>query len=97
MNIEERLSRLEILFSEIKSDQDAGGYLTIAQASKYLSVCSRTIRRAILSGKLRAYNIAESDAKKAWRIRQADLEAFAKASPNDVVPAKKYTSKFLGI
>lgn len=101
MNIEERLAKLENLFSEIETRLDTqrlvSGYLTVDQASEYLSVSSRTIRRAILSGKLRAYNLTESESKKSWRIAREDLENFAKANPSHVAPAKKYTSKFLGI
>lgn len=54
---------------------EAGCYLTIAEAALRVRVCERTIRRAIASGELRAGRAwAASRSRGALRIRPIDLD-----------------------
>lgn len=54
---------------------EAGCYLTIAEAAQRVRVCERTIRRAIASGELRAGRArAASRSRGALRIRPVDLD-----------------------
>jgi excisionase family DNA binding protein len=62
---------------------EAGEYLTIAEAARRVRVCERTIRRAIDSGSLRAGRArAARFSRGAIRIRPADLDCWLFDEPD---------------
>ena len=62
---------------------EAGEYLTIAEAARRVRVCERTIRRAITSGSLRAGRArASQPSRGAIRIRPADLDRWLFDDPD---------------
>jgi excisionase family DNA binding protein len=57
--------------------EPSGEYLTIAEAARRVRCCERTIRRAIVSGALRAGRIrGECASRGGFRIRPADLKSW---------------------
>lgn len=57
--------------------------LTIGQASLYLKVCDKTIRRLIKSEKLKASKVGRT-----WRIRKVDIDEFLYKTQNCVEDRK---------
>ena len=45
--------------------------MTVAQASEYLKVCDKTVRRLIARKELAASKVGSS-----WRIRKADIDGY---------------------
>lgn len=64
---------------------EAGQYLTIAEAARRVRCCERTIRRAVDSGALRAGRVrANRFSRGAIRIRPADLDEWLFGSAAEV-------------
>lgn len=63
------------------ADAVAVRHLTVAQAAARLGCSSETVRRLVMSRKLRALDISAGRCgrRRRFRIRQADLEAFEAA------------------
>lgn len=57
--------------------------LSIEQAAAELAVSTKTIRRRIEDGSIRAVNVGATDARPSWRIRRADLSAWLDARSRD--------------
>ncbi len=71
MSIERDAIQLDLLADE------AGEFLTIAEAARRVRCCERTVRRAVDSGTLRAGRVrAGRFSRGAIRIRPADLDAW---------------------
>lgn len=58
----------------------AGEWLTIAQAAAVTGLSTKTIRRAIRKGDLRATPTVPNARRPTWRIARTDLDAFMNAN-----------------
>lgn len=65
-----------------RTGQSAGAdeWLSIAAAAQVAQVSEKTIRRAVLRGRLNASNVGGSTRRPTWRIQRTDLDAFLKAN-----------------
>ena len=54
---------------------------TVAQASKYLQVCEKTVRRLISSNKLIASRVGNGN--RALRIKKSDIDAYLSEHTNN--------------
>lgn len=74
-------------------------WLSIAEVSRLTSLSTKTVRRAIRKGALRATAVASDARRPTWRIARTDLDAFMKTNavgtpvPTAKNPNGKYKSR----
>lgn len=76
-------------------------YLSLDEAATIASVCASTLRRAVRTGRLKAYNVSSGTGRPTWRILRGDLDQYVQSTQAVPIPAededRQYKSSFLGV
>lgn len=99
-----RLDRLETISRELLEIVRTRSfvekeYLSVAEASRSSGMGADVLRRAVRTGRLRAYDVATSSGRVIWKIARKDLRSFVESvqARSGDGPDPTYESRFLGL